>query len=110
LGLHFLLSAGLKISRSLSLCSHPLDCVHHVRLLCQEGVSQVRRPLDIAGHTLHHVWKLYQSLDAWIPRLLCHGVRQRFALQILVLVHPLLKLDDLEWISGSSQRLSQELI
>jgi hypothetical protein len=66
--------------------------------------------LDIAGHTLHHVWKLYQSLDARVPRLLCHGVRQRFTFQILVPIHPLLKLDDLEWISRSSQRLSQEWI
>jgi len=79
-------------------------------LLRQECVSQIRRPLDIAGHTLHHVWKLYQSLYAWVPRLLCHRVCQRFAFQILVPIHPLLKLDDLEWISGSSQRLSQEWI
>jgi hypothetical protein len=79
-------------------------------LLRQECVSQIRRPLDIAGHTLHYVWKLYQSLDAWVPRLLCHRARQRFACHILVLIHPLLKLDDLERISGSSQRLSQEWI
>jgi hypothetical protein len=79
-------------------------------LLRQECVSQIRRPLHIAGHTLHHVWKLYQSLDAWVPWLLCHRVRQRFALQILVLVHPLLELDDLERISGSGECLSQELI
>jgi hypothetical protein len=87
-----------------------LDCVHHVSLLRQECVSQVRRPLDIARHPLHHVWKLYQSLHAWIPRLLGHRVRQRFAFQILVLIHPLLKLDDLKWISGSSQRLSQKWV
>jgi hypothetical protein len=79
-------------------------------LLRQECVSQIRRPLDIAGHTLHHVWKRYHCLYAWVPRLLCHSVRQRFAFQILVPIRPLLELDDLEWISGSSQRLSQELI
>jgi hypothetical protein len=66
--------------------------------------------LDIAGHTLNHIWKLHQSLYAWVPRLLCHRVRQRFACQILVLVHPLLQLDDFQWISGSSERLSQEWI
>jgi hypothetical protein len=79
-------------------------------LLREECVPQVRRPLDITGHPLHYIWKLYQSLNAWVPRLLCHGVRQRFAFQALIFFHPLLKLDDLEWISGSSQRLSQELI
>jgi len=66
--------------------------------------------LDIAGHTLHHVWKLYQSLYAWVPRLLCHGVSQRFAFQILVPIHPLLQLDDFKWISGSGERLSQKWI
>jgi len=66
--------------------------------------------LDIARHALYYVWKLYQSLDAWVPWLFCHRVRQRFAFQILVPIHPLLKLDDLKWISGSSQRLSQEWI
>jgi hypothetical protein len=79
-------------------------------LLRQECVSQIRRPLDIAGHALHRVWKLYHSLYAWVPPLFRHRVGERFAFQILVLIHPLLKLDDLEWICGSSQRLSQELI
>jgi hypothetical protein len=104
------LRAGLKISCALSLRAHALDCVHHVSLLRQECVSQIRRPLDIADHALQHVWKGYHSLYAWVPRLLCHRVRQRFVFQILVPIHPLLKLDDLKWISGSSQRLSQELI
>jgi hypothetical protein len=71
-----------------------LDRVHHVRLLRQECVPQIRRPLDIAGHPLHHVGKLYQSLYTWVPRLFCHGVCQRFACQILVPIHPLLQLDD----------------
>jgi hypothetical protein len=79
-------------------------------LLRQKCVSQVRRPLDIARHPLHQVWKLYQSLDAWVPWLLCHGVRQRFAFQILVSIHPLLKLDNFKWISGSGERLSQERV
>jgi hypothetical protein len=90
LGLHCLLRAGFQRSFIFSLPTHSLDRIHHVRLLRQKCISQVRRPLDIAGHTLHHVWKLYQSLYAWVPRLLRHGVRQRFALQILVPIHPLL--------------------
>jgi hypothetical protein len=105
-----LLRAGLKISCALSLRAHALNCIHHIRLLCQECVSQIRRPLDIARHALYYVWKLYQSLDAWVPRLFCHRVRQPFAFQILVPIHPLLQLDDLEWISRSSQRLCQKWI
>jgi hypothetical protein len=80
LSLHSLLGAGLKISCALSFRAHALDCIHHVRLLCQECVSQIRRPLDIARHALYYVWKLYQSLDAWVPRLFCHRFRQRLPL------------------------------
>jgi hypothetical protein len=87
-----------------------LDCVHHVSLLRQECVSQVRRPLNIASHPLHHVWILYQRLDAWVPRLLCHSIRESFALQILVVIHPLLKLNYFQWIGRSGKSLRQEWI
>jgi hypothetical protein len=87
-----------------------LDCVHHVGLLRQESVSQVRRPLDISSHPLHHVWKCCHRLDAWIPRLLCHSVRESLVLQVLVIRHPLLKLDHFQRISGSSQRLGEKRI
>ncbi len=60
LGLHYLLGASLQISRALSLAAHALDCVHDGRLLCQECISQVGRPLDIASHPLNNVWKHYQ--------------------------------------------------
>jgi hypothetical protein len=79
-------------------------------LLRQERVSQVSCPLDVACHTLHNVGKLYERLDAWVPRLLCHCVRQRFALQILILIHPLLQLDNFKRISGSGERLSQKWV
>jgi hypothetical protein len=79
-------------------------------LLCKKSVPQISGPLDIARHPLNHVRKLYQSLNAWVPRLLCHRVRQRFAFQILAPIHPLLKLDNFKWISGSSERLSQERV
>jgi hypothetical protein len=87
-----------------------LDCIHHVGLLGQECVSQVCHPLNIARHPLYHVWIFYQGLDARIPRLLCHSVRQRFALQILIVVHPLLKLNHFQWIGRGGKRLRQERI
>jgi hypothetical protein len=89
----------------LSLCAHALNRVHHISLLREECVSQIRCPLDVAGHALHHVRKLYQPLNAWIPRLLCHSVRKRFPLQILIVIHPLLQLNYLQWVSRSGQRL-----
>jgi hypothetical protein len=79
-------------------------------LLRQECVPQIRGPLDIAGHTLHHVWKLYQCLYAGVPRLLCHGVCQRFAFQILIVIHPLLKLNYFQWIGRSGESLRQERV
>jgi hypothetical protein len=79
-------------------------------LLCQKRVSQICGPLNIAGHPLHHVWKFDQWLDARVPRLLCHSVRQRFALQILIVVHPLLKLNYFQWVGRCGERLRQERI
>jgi hypothetical protein len=70
LGLHYRLGAGFQTPCALSLRTHALDCIHHVRLLRQECVPQVGGPLDIARHPLNHVRELYQSLNAWIPRLL----------------------------------------
>jgi hypothetical protein len=66
--------------------------------------------LNIARHPLNNIWKLYQTLDAGVPRLLCHRVRQRFALQILIVIHPLLKLNDFQWISRSGESLRQKRI
>jgi hypothetical protein len=94
----------------LSLPTQALHCIHHIRLLCQKRVTQVGRPLDVASHPLNHVWKLYQRLDAGVPRLLCHGIRQRFSLEVFVSIHPLLKLDNFKWISGSGEGLSQKWI
>jgi hypothetical protein len=94
----------------LSFRTHALDCVHHIRLLRQESVSQVCHPLNIASHPLHHVWILHESLNTWVPRLLCHSVRQGFALQILIVVHPLLKLNYFQWIGRSGERLRQERV
>jgi hypothetical protein len=79
-------------------------------LLRQKCISQVRHPLNIVGHARNDVRISYQSLDAWVPRLLRHSVCQGFVIQTLVLLHPLLKLHDFERISGSSERLSQKWI
>jgi hypothetical protein len=94
----------------LGLCAHALNCVHHVGLLREERISQVRRPLDIASHPLNDVRKRYQRLDAWVPRLLGHSVGQGFVLQVLIIRVPLLKLDHFQRVSGSRQRLGKKRI
>jgi hypothetical protein len=42
--------------------------------------------------------------------LLGHCIRQRFALQILVSIHPLLELDNFKWIGRSGECLSQQRV
>jgi hypothetical protein len=79
-------------------------------LLRQECVPQIRRPLHIAGHPLDYVWKFYQSLNTWVPRLLCHCVRDCFTLQILVSIHPLLELDNFKRVGRSGECLSQQWV
>jgi hypothetical protein len=78
---HHLLRAGLQRSFALRFVSHPLHRIHHIRLLGDKGVPQVRRPLNIAGHPLKSVRNCRERLDARIPRLLCHGIRERFVLE-----------------------------
>jgi hypothetical protein len=110
LGRHDRLRAGFEISCTLRFAPHTLDCIHHVSLLCEECISQIGGPLDVARHALYHVWIHHQSLNTWIPRLLCHCIRQCFVLQVWVVSHPLLELDDFKRISGCSERLCQKWI
>jgi hypothetical protein len=79
-------------------------------LLRKECVSQVRRPLDIASHSLDDVRKCYQRLHTRIPWLLGHSIRKGFVLQVLVIRVPLLKLDHFQRVSGSGQRLGEQWI
>jgi hypothetical protein len=69
--------------------------------LREEGVTEIGCPLDVASHTLNHVGISCQGLNAWVPILLLHRAREGFVLQVFVFVHPLLKLNDLQWVSGS---------
>jgi hypothetical protein len=78
--------------------------------LREEGVTEIRCPLDIASHTLNHVRVSCQRLHARVPRLFCYSIRQCFVFQILVSIHPLLKLNVLQWVSGGGQGLGQQRI
>jgi hypothetical protein len=75
LGFHFLLLTCFQVSRILGLLAHPLYCIHHIALLSQKSVAQVRRPLDVFGHLFDNIRKGCHGLDAWIPILFLHGVR-----------------------------------
>jgi hypothetical protein len=97
--LHHLLLTGFQGPFALRFPSHPLHRIHHVRLLGEKRIPEISRPLDIAGHSLQSFRNSSERLHAWIPRLFRDCIFQRFVLEILVLVHPLLKLDNFERIS-----------
>jgi hypothetical protein len=52
LGLYFLLLTRLQIAGSLGLLTHTLDCIHHIALLRQKRVTEIRCPLDIVCQAL----------------------------------------------------------
>jgi hypothetical protein len=74
---NFLLSAGLQRACALSLGPHALDCSHHISLLRQECVSQIRRPLNVLCERFHDIREWSQTLNARVPRLLGHGIGER---------------------------------
>jgi hypothetical protein len=49
-------------------------------------------------------------LHARVPILFCDRIRERLVFQILVSIQPLLHLDDLKRIRGSSQGVGEKLI
>ena len=110
LGLDLLLLVGLQCALVLRLLPHPLDGVHHVVLLVEEGVPELRRPLDVVGEPLHDIGNRRHRLDGRVPGLLRDGVRERLVLELLVLREPLLELDDLEGVGRRDERLGQQRI
>jgi hypothetical protein len=66
--------------------------------------------LDIASHALRDFWIPRHCLHARIPRLFCYSFGERFVLQCFVSLHPLLKLNDLQWVSGGGESLGKKRI
>jgi hypothetical protein len=107
---NFLLSAGLQRAGALRLAPHALDCGHHISLLRQKSVAEIRRPLNVFCQLFDDIRKRSQSLNARIPRLLRYGISERLVFKARVFFHPLLELDDFDRVGGSSQRLRQKRI
>ena len=103
---NFLLSAGLQRACALSLGPHALDRRHHISLLRQESIAEIRRPLNVFCQLFHDIRKRSQALNARIPRLLGHGVSERLVFKACVFFHPLLQLDEFDRVCGSDQSLA----
>ena len=110
LGLDLLLLVGLQRALLLRLLPHPLDGVHDVGLLVEEGVPEVRRPLDVVTEPLDDVGQRRHRLDGRVPGLLGDRVHERLVLQVLVLREPLLELHELERVRGRDERLGKERV
>ncbi len=69
---HLLLRCGLKVANFRSRRAQPLDGNHHILLLINKSLSQIRRPIQVVIHPFQNSWVAGQSLDAGVPRLLAN--------------------------------------
>src|SRR4029077_16853836 len=88
LRLYDLLLVGFQVALLLCLLAHPLHRVHHVLLLRQECIAQVRRPLNVIGQALDQVGQTGHRRDAGVPGLLGDGGGEGLILQAGVLDQP----------------------
>jgi hypothetical protein len=90
--------------------THPLHGAHHIGLLGEKGVTKVGSPPDIVAKKPERIGKRDQRLDARVPILLLGRVQQWRATKITVLLKPLLRFDDLQWIRARGQYSAQQWI
>jgi hypothetical protein len=68
-GFYGLLLCSFQGALVLGLTAHTLNSVHHITLLCQKGIAEVGRPLNIICQTIGNVRKSSERLNACIPTL-----------------------------------------
>jgi hypothetical protein len=69
--LGFDLLVFIRHQSSFALCrhAHPLDGVHHIALLREKRVTEIRGPLNVVGEAFHHIGQSRHRLNARIPGL-----------------------------------------
>ena len=85
LGFHLLLLGRGQGAFLLGLRAHALHRIHHGAFLSEERVAEIRGPLNVVREALHHIGQAGHRLDARIPGLLGHGIRQLLVFQVRVL-------------------------
>jgi hypothetical protein len=93
-----LLLSRFEIAFVLGLFAHALNGIHQIALLRQKRISQIGRPLEIIRKSLHNIWQAGHCLHARVPGLLRDCIGERLVFQSLVLLEPLLQLNDLQRI------------
>jgi hypothetical protein len=89
---------------------HQLNRLSQILLLVHVGVTQFGCPGKVLVQVREHCRELRQSFDTGIPRLFVYFLGQCVAGKTMILLHPLLGLDYLSWISCGRQDLSSQRI
>jgi len=105
-----LLIIALERAVLLRLFPERLHGIHDVGLLGEEGIPEIRRPLNFICELVNYSGKVRQCLHTGVQVLLRDRFGQRFVVQFLVLIQPLFELNYFERISRSSQDLDKERV
>jgi hypothetical protein len=92
---------GRECSGVLRLIAHSLDRIHHVLLLREEGIAEIRGPLNIVRQALNDIGQRRHRLNARLPRLLldCFSELLLVFCETRISFQPLLQLNDLQRVS-----------
>ena len=106
----FLLLRRDELLVVISLGAQPLDRIHHVRLLREEGVTQILGPFELVAHHGQNLGGAGQRLDAVVPGLLVDLLLQCIALQRLALLQPAVGLYHLQRIGRRRQHVGEQFV
>jgi len=99
---------GVQVPRGVRLGPKPLDRIHDVGLLREEGIPHTLRPVDPLTHHGEDVWKRHQRLDAKVPALPVEGIVERIRRQISICLDPPVRLYDFNRVGGRHENLGKK--
>src|SRR5262249_42873857 len=67
---NLLLRGGLQVADIGGIAAKTLDGIHHILLLVEKSLSEIRGPVEILVHPLQHGWIAGHGLDTRVPWLL----------------------------------------
>src|SRR5271166_4146831 len=109
-GGYLLLGVGPQRPRGRGLVAKTLDRIHHVSLLCHDGVAQLLHPVERSVHHPQDPRKRHQRLDAGIPRLCLERGGKLVSLQVRMIgiLQPTIRFNDFERIGRGHQDLCEQ--
>jgi len=110
LGRYVLLRRRLQLAVGLRFGAQLLHGTHHVGLLREKSVAEVRSPTYVLIQPRQDVGKGNQSLNTGIPILLLRLVHQILPLEVAMLLQPLLRFHYLNGVCTGSQNLAEQRV